>query len=175
MRRLLREIYTQIILTESYLDVQVLVEIDSKQITTGAKRNKLLYRAVGKYVCYIDDDDHILPDYVKSILDKIIEDSDCIATTGYYSVNGGNKVKWKLSKSYENVDGIENGEPMLYRKTNHLSPVKRELALTAQFPDKSNAEDKEYSERLNPLLKTESVIDIPIYYYDYSTHDKEYT
>jgi hypothetical protein len=42
------------------------------------------------------------------------------------------------------------------------------------FPDKSNAEDKEYSERLNKHLKTEVIIESPIYHYDFSTHNKQY-
>jgi len=43
------------------------------------------------------------------------------------------------------------------------------------FPDQSNAEDREYSSRLNPFLKTEVKIDKSIYHYDYKNYDKEYT
>jgi hypothetical protein len=56
-----------------------------------------------------------------------------------------------------------------------LTPVKRELALQAMFPDKSNAEDKEYSSRLNPFLKIEVEIKELVYHYDYRSYDKEYT
>jgi hypothetical protein len=65
-------------------------------------------------------------------------------------------------------------EIVFFRRANHLSPVKRELALQAMFPDQSNAEDKEYSGRLNPFLKTEVKIDKSIYHYDFKNYDKEY-
>ena len=77
--------------------VEVLTEVDSKQITTGAKRNNLLNKAQGKYICFIDDDDHIYPNYIKLILEAIEWDADCIATTGIYTVDNGRKVRWKLA------------------------------------------------------------------------------
>jgi glycosyltransferase involved in cell wall biosynthesis len=61
--------------------VEVITEVDNKQITTGAKRNNLLNKAQGKYICFIDDDDHISNDYLRLILEAIESDADCIATT----------------------------------------------------------------------------------------------
>jgi len=43
------------------------------------------------------------------------------------------------------------------------------------FPDKSNAEDKEYSSRLNPFLQSEVEIKELVYHYDYRSYDKEYS
>lgn len=40
-------------------DVELLIEIDNKEISTGAKRNILLNRAQGKYIVFIDDDDMV--------------------------------------------------------------------------------------------------------------------
>ena len=174
---LLDEIQTQILLCDATAIVEVITEIDSKQITTGAKRNNLLNKAQGKYICFIDDDDHIYPNYIKLILEAIESDADCIATTGIYTVNNGRKVRWKLSKDYqdENKYSEEFNQIVYFRRANHLTPVKRELALQAMFPDQSNAEDREYSSRLNPFLKTEVKIDKSIYHYDYKNYDKEYT
>jgi glycosyltransferase involved in cell wall biosynthesis len=156
--------------------VEVITEVDNKQITTGAKRNNLLNKAQGKYICFIDDDDHISNDYLRLILEAIESDADCIATTGIYSINGGHPVKWRLSKDFIDEDRIDSniGEIVFFRRANHLTPVKRELALQAMFPDQSNAEDQEYSRRLNPFLKTEVKIDKSIYHYDFKNYDKEY-
>ena len=172
----MEEIKTQILLCDASAIVEVITEVDSKQITTGAKRNNLLNKAQGKYICFIDDDDHIYPNYIKLILEAIESDADCIATTGIYSINGGHPVKWRLSKDFIDEDRMDSniGEIVFFRRANHLTPVKRELALQAMFPDQSNAEDKEYSFRLNPFLKTEVQIKELIYHYDYKSYDKEY-
>lgn len=52
-------------------DVEVLTESDSGELTSGQKRNKLMNRAKGEYICFIDDDDQIGTDYVDSILATI--------------------------------------------------------------------------------------------------------
>jgi glycosyltransferase involved in cell wall biosynthesis len=174
---LLEEIEIQILLCDATTIVEVITEVDSKQITTGAKRNNLLNKASGKYICFIDDDDHISNDYLRLILEATESDADCIATTGIYSINGGHPVKWRLSKDFIDEDKFDSqiNEIVYFRRANHLTPVKRELALQAMFPDQSNAEDREYSSRLNPFLKTEVKIDKSIYHYDYKNYDKEYT
>ena len=176
LAELLAEINLQITSCDASTIVEVITEVDSKQITTGAKRNNLLNKAQGKYICFIDDDDHIYPNYIKLILEAIESDADCIATTGIYSINGGHPVKWRLSKDFIDEDRMDSniGEIVFFRRANHLTPVKRELALQAMFPDQSNAEDKEYSFRLNPFLKTEVQIKELIYHYDYKSYDKEY-
>lgn len=176
LKSLLEEIEIQILLCNATAIVEVITEVDNKEITTGAKRNNLLNKAQGKYICFIDDDDHISNDYLRLILEAIESDADCIATCGIFSTNGGRPVKWRLSKDFIDIDkfDLEINEIVLFRRANHLSPVKRELALQAMFPDQSNAEDKEYSSRLNPFLKTEVKIDKLIYHYDFKNYDKEY-
>jgi hypothetical protein len=74
----------------------------------------------------------------------------------------------------QDMDDYQGGELVFLRRTNHISPVKRELALLAMFPNISNGEDKEYSRRLNPHLRTEEKITQPVYHYKYSTSQKEY-
>jgi len=177
LAELLAELNLQITSCDATAIVEVITEVDSKQITTGAKRNNLLNKAHGKYICFIDDDDHIYPNYIKLILEAIESDADCIATTGIFSINGGHPVKWRLSKDFIDEDKFDSqiNEIVYFRRANHLTPVKRKLALQAMFPDKSNAEDKEYSSRLNPFLQSEVEIKELIYHYDYKNYDKEYT
>jgi len=177
LAELLAELNLQITSCDATAIVEVITEVDSKQITTGAKRNNLLNKASGKYICFIDDDDHIYPNYIKLILEATESDADCIATTGIYSINGGHPVKWRLSKDFIDEDKFDSqiNEIVYFRRANHLTPVKRLLALQAMFPDQSNAEDKEYSSRLNPFLQSEVEIKELIYHYDYKNYDKEYT
>lgn len=145
--------------------VQVIVATDNKSITTGAKRNLLLDWAIGEYCVFVDDDDEPYSYYVEQILKAIEGNPDCVAYNGIITVNGINSMEWRLSKDYPNITIQENGKSIYLRTTNHISAVKRELAIKAGFPDISNGEDAEYSRRLNPYLKTEAKINLPMYHY----------
>ena len=52
-------------LTDLY---EVLCETDDGTMSTGSKRNTLLFLAIGEYICYFDDDDWPSPDYLKKYL-----------------------------------------------------------------------------------------------------------
>ena len=156
-------------------EVEILASIDNKQHTTGWKRNDLLHSATGKYIIFIDDDDWIEPYYIEELLKAAESDADCFAINGWITTNGKNKMQWFLSKDNPNETKFKNGVPYYLRTTNHITGVKRELALKAGFPDKSNAEDRAYMLKLNPFLKTEYKIEKPLYHYRFSTLNKEYT
>jgi hypothetical protein len=162
------------ILILDYMNHEVIVAVDNKEITTGAKRNILLHLASYDYVVMIDDDDKVPDYYVEEFIKAIQSDADCIAINGVYTCDGKNPIKWYLSKNNDNVNTSKNGKPVYLRTTNHITAVKRELALLAMFPNKSNAEDKSFSEALRPHLKTEHTIHSEMYHYDYSSKNKEY-
>lgn len=157
----------------SFLDYQLqndnrfLVEIlydDSLSYNIGVKRNKLLEQATGEYIVFIDDDDEISPNYVSLILEACKHGTDCIGINGKITTNGRNERKWFISREYA---GWSENNGVYYRTPNHISPVRRELALKAGFPNIAFAEDYEYSMRLIPLLKTEIKIEEPLYHYKY--------
>lgn len=155
-------------------DVEIIVCSDEKKITTGEKRNRLLKIASGKYIIFIDDDDEVPNYYIEQLLIAYESNADCFAINGKMTTDGQKEIKWRLSKDYDNITIKENGVDIYLRKTNHITAVKRELALLAPFPNKSNAEDKGYSDALNPFLKTEYKIELPMYHYKFSTKNKEY-
>lgn len=144
------------------------------QMSSGKKANLLMRKANGKYVVYIDDDDWVPDYYVTEMLKAAESDADCFAINGTMTTDGGSPITWRLSRLNDNVTVVENGREVYLRKTNHITAVKREIALQAGFPDKSNAEDKGYSDRLTPLCKTEYLILPPMYEYRFSTNNKLY-
>ncbi len=136
-------------------------------LSIGAKRQRLLGRAVGEYVAFIDDDDAVAPDYVSRILAALETMPDCVGFTlrrivpRWVSRGDGDGGLWVHSKRFtEHAEGE--------RPINHLNPVRRELALQAGFRDESWGEDSAYAARLAPLLAggSESFIDgPPMYFY----------
>ena len=150
--------------------VELIVNMDNKMLPTGKKRQLLLDQASGEYIVFIDDDDHIDHEYVSLIISALTTKPDCVATTGWYTSDNGEKTIWFLSKDLEN----ENKNGYFYRTTNHISPVKRELALEVGFKPISFGEDADYSARLKPLLTSETKINKLIYHYDFKSTNKEY-
>lgn len=142
--------------------------------STGEKRNRLLRGAKGEYIVFIDADDEVYPYYVDEIMKGIPADCDCMGIQGYMTTDGKSKIGFELSKDFNNETIRRDGKHFYLRKTNHICPVKRELAMQVMFPDKSNAEDKDYSEMLNPLLKTEYTIIPVMYHYRFTRFNKTY-
>lgn len=147
--------------------VQVMVLTDSREMSVGDKRNKLMEMSSGKYVCYIDDDDSISENYLSKILEGCRSDVDVVTFCGIYrdaaSQDVGDYYTFKISTLLKDstVGRCFN------RRPNHLCPVKREIAIKHKFPEKNYGEDFDYSELLNPSLTNEFHIIDQIYYYNF--------
>lgn len=145
-------------------DVQILTAEDNGHHTVGAKRNMLLQRAEGEYVCFIDDDDWPSADYIESIMSALQHGPDCVGFKGWLTMRR-KRWEWIISNSLPYVDAQINRETVYLRHTNHLAPVRREIALSVGFPDKRHAEDHAYAVGLRGRLTTEVFIDKHLYTY----------
>ena len=140
----------------------------SMNCTTGEKRNRLLEKAKGDFIVFIDDDDEVSDDYVESIIQAIDSNPhiDCIGMKGKITFDGANEKKWIISTSCGSWYEKDN---MYFRTPNHISPVRREIALKVKFPKIMIGEDYEYSMGILPYLKREVFIDKELYHYKYVT------
>ena len=144
--------------------VEILSDADPYD-PTGTKRNRLVRLSKGRLVVHFDDDDKAMPDYTELIVKAAEEnpDVDCIGINGFITENGANRKRWEISKefgSWYERDGV------YYRTPNHISPVRREIALACPFPDITSGEDAAYSRAILPHLKKEVRILKEIYHYD---------
>jgi len=163
-------------------DVEILIEVDNKEISIGKKRNILLKKAAGDYICFVDDDDKVSWDYIAKILQAIKSNPDCCSLTGLLGRKITSRMLRRMRRRGEkaSINGTQNNifihslahkewfeeKGVYYRCPNHLNTVKRELACQVGFPDVNQGEDKAYSLKLFPLLKTESNIEGIIYFYE---------
>lgn len=152
-------------------EVEFLFFCDDGELSVGEKRERLKKASRGKYVCYVDDDDHISKNYISSILEAAKQNSDAIGIRGIYSHDFRDKRKLICSMNYKQWAISESGA--VIRPTNHLNPVKRELALQAPFPSFYYGEDRFYTETLKHLVKTETMAEGNLYWYDYRPHNSE--
>lgn len=160
-------LYGQIALNKAHDHVEVIVSIDGGKMSIGAKRNKLLDESTGEYIAFIDDDDQIADSYVQKILNAIESAPDVIGLNLIHYLNGDLYGFTEHSIAHKDWQNImqPNGQWRFTRCPNHLNPVKRQHAITTRFPEIRYGEDKDYSLRLYPKLKTESMISDPIYFY----------
>ena len=146
-------------------DVEVLT--DNNDGSVGVKRQRLLERATGEFVAYIDDDDRIASDYVERIICALVGrgNADCCSLRGVITTDGIDPRPFVHSITHR-VWYEEDG--VYYRPPNHLNPIKREHALKVGFPDSSHGEDRVYSEGVLQYLKNEADTGPePLYFYDY--------
>jgi hypothetical protein len=136
-------------------------------IPVGGKRQRLLEAASGAYLAFVDDDDAVAPDYVARILKAIESLPDDVGIWVRRYEEGIYQGLAIYSLGFNDFfHTFWDGMDRLYcRFPMHLSPVKRELALKAGFKNLSKREDMDYARRLLPLLKTEVMIEAPIYDY----------
>ncbi|MCY9544679.1 glycosyltransferase family 2 protein [Paenibacillus alvei] len=145
--------------------VEILVLIDNKKRTIGDKRNQLLKQAQGRFVAFIDDDDHVSPNYVDTLLEAIDQQprADCIVFDVQVKLNG---IKDKLCKY-----GIEyqhgHDEHYYYRKPNHLMCYAKRVAIEHQFQDISYGEDDEWGGRCAADIRLQHRIPQVLYTYDW--------
>lgn len=146
--------------------VEILVLTDAEGLDVGTKRNKMVALAEGEYVAFVDDDDRLAPDYLRSLLDATAYGTDVITFRAEVRVNGGRPKPCIYSAEW---DADENTEVEFRRIPNHLAAVRRELALRTPFPRLNRSEDSSYAKQLKPLLQSEHHIPRILYYYDYNS------
>ena len=121
------------------LPVEVLVFLDNKRRTTGAKLNNMIEAAQGGYVTVADDDDRVAPTYVRDLLDAIHRNPgvDCIVFDVALYIGG------KFVKIFRY--GVEYGwtetDDCIYREPGPLMCWKRQVAVRYKFPDQCIDED----------------------------------
>jgi len=164
LRRLCESLHTQLAGSKYKDFVEIIVAEDDFKITVGEKRNYLLSAAIGKYICFIDDDDTISDNYIGALL-PILETHmyDCIGWKFRFLYNGvpTGPIGTISLKNYEWLDTIEQ----LCKPICHLSQVRRDIALSVGFLNRNHGEDAMYASAVCPLLKSEYFLDEIMYDY----------
>ncbi|MBD3255153.1 MAG: glycosyltransferase, partial [Candidatus Lokiarchaeota archaeon] len=142
-------------------EIEIIYELDHGQMEIGVKRNRLLRKATGKYISFVDDDDLVSYHYIHKILKAIESGPDCCGITGIMT---GGKYPGKFVHSLKYNKWYRKGDTY-YRPPNHLNPVLRTKALKVGFPPVNKGEDRTFSERIKSSLKSEKFIKAPIYFY----------
>jgi glycosyltransferase involved in cell wall biosynthesis len=134
-------------------------------------RQQMVETAGTEYVSFVDDDDLVSPDYVQRIVTALEERPDYVGFQVQCYSDGRPTAVAYHSLEYRRWRNL----PTRYeRDISHINPVRRELALRADFSvaRSGRAEDRAWAEQLRRarVLRTQAVIPRILYHYLYSTN-----
>lgn len=154
--------------------VEVLID-DSKSfldggLSIGKKREALVQRAVGKYLCFLDDDENVAPNYIETLLRLCYQDQDVCA---FRNVSKLDNYWCIIDMSMWNTNEQAADNKIIRRKPWHICPVRSTFAKAFPFPDSNYGEDWTWFEQVLALCKTEAKTDAVIHQYNHSTKASE--
>lgn len=140
-------------------------------LSIGEKRGLLLSRSKGKYVCFLDDDDTIAPNYIETLIRGIYSSfSDVISFNFLFKCD----TYWSIgvmSLNHEDEEVTPNG--LVYRNIWHICPIKAEIAKKYAFGSINHGEDIGWLKQVRNDLKTEFHIDMILTQYNHSEKGSE--
>lgn len=143
--------------------------IDGGAGSIGAKRQRMMEKATGEYIAFVDDDDAVSGDYLDRIMPCLKSGPDCVGITMHVTIDGQ---PWHPSPIFRHsLRYRENFQWHGQNRTpHHLCPLRRDLAIRSRFPDLMWGEDYRFALGLLEHLKTEEWSgDVPLYFYNYVT------
>lgn len=147
-------------------DVEILVLTDNRCRSIGLKRQALLDVARGDYLCFVDDDDNAAGGFVTACVAGAAERPDVVVfpTTCASNEFGDMLIEHSIGNPNE-----EARMPGFKRKPWFMHPIRREIAQSSRFPNKSWGEDAEWLAGVWPHLQREfSASAEPLYTYHWN-------
>lgn len=134
----------------------------------GEKRDHLVRLATGKYVCFLDDDESISPDYVETLVRLCAEGKDVVTFSNISKL----PPYWMivhLGLGNENEPAMPG---VIKRKPWHICPVRSEFAKMYSFSKSNYGEDWEWFEKVLSHCKTEANTTSIIHQYNHGSHSE---
>lgn len=140
-------------------------------LASHMKRQKLTESSLADYVCSVDDDDWIAPDYVATIMAALETGPDYVGFKVQCTRNGE---QWRTADHSLSYPGYESVDTWFYRDITHLNPLRRRYAIMVDWAGKI---DEEWAAALRETgqVKTQVYIDREMYIYRADTSDCFYT
>jgi Glycosyl transferase family 2 len=170
-RRLIGSLAPQLGQAEGTVTVQALWNNGERPL--AAYRQDLITCATSQYVSFIDDDDEIPEDFVKTILPLLDGQVHFIGFTVDLDFDGVPQKQTLISPEYG--DWWED-DHFYYRDITYVNPIRRDIALQhADFTKAGWPEDSGWVKQLRGHLYNFHIIDKVMYFYHWSPADSVQT
>ncbi len=142
LNRLLKSIHEKCSRIAPWLRYDIQLDCDNRELTVGAKRDRLLKSAKGKYLSFIDDDDEITDAYIEDLVETIRGDYHVMRLRGIVDV-------YTFTHSIQNTLDMPmaRGDELI-RPPNHLNPMLSDIAKLIPFQNAQRGEDLDWTIRL---------------------------
>jgi hypothetical protein len=135
----------------------------------GEKRDMLVKEACGKYLCFVDSDDQVSPDYVETLVRACHCDSDVCT----FMAISKNDHHWSVIDMRLGAYNEQSRPGLFTRNAWHVCPVKSIYAKLHDFSNSNYGEDWEWFEQVLQHCKTEHHIPNILYQYTHSAKVSE--
>lgn len=135
------------------------VKFSDGGLSIGKKREELVKRASGKYLCFLDDDDNISADYLETLLRLCYKNPDICTFNSFVRLENF----WMLVNMSLFWGENQQAHPgTILRRPWHICPVKSIYAKLHSFPDSNYGEDWGWFEKVlshcTSQAKSESIL-----------------
>jgi hypothetical protein len=143
LQRLLRTIHERRLSVCPSLRIEICIDFDNREKTIGAKRQRLLQGAKGKYMSFIDDDDDVTAAYFEDAL-------VCIQGGFHVCRLRGQISQYTFTHSIVVTPNSMMAEGDVFmRPPNHLNVILTDVVRPIHFYDVQNGEDFAWSIRVS--------------------------
>lgn len=154
--------------------IEVLVNPDKKflegGLSIGKKREALVKDAEGKYLCFLDDDESIAPNYLESLMRLCFMDQDVCTFKAIANL----KTFWSIvdMRLAFKVNDQVNPDYTVRRPPWPCCPVRSVFAKMVNFKDINNAEDFEWMAQVLKFCTSEAHTEKVIFQYNHGDHSE---
>lgn len=136
----------------------------------GEKRNELVTLSGDDYLCFLDDDDTVPPNYIESLLRLCYQGLDICTFRALMKLRDfWGILDMRLAYS---VNDQATPEYTMRRRPWHICPVRSEFAKLYEFEDKNNAEDFAWMEKVLGHCSTEAHTEKILFQYNHGPHSE---
>jgi len=143
--------------------VEVIALMDNRRRQVGAKRNAMMAMAQGRYLCHIDDDELLSPDFLTRVLPELEHGVDVVGYDAGVSFNGGPEFRVTTSLHGPNLQPHDLGGGRysdITRTFWHWCCWRTDFARQFKFPEDFGwTEDAYWLAQALPAVKTWRKID----------------
>jgi len=175
-----QKLYTKISKMCEGKDIEILLFLDNKKRSVGAKRDALVQMSRGKYFMFVDDDDDLIS--VDEIYQATFQDVDVITFKQLSVSPNKDKTPFVVTFGLGNENEINVNRQMTTITETVFSDCKRppyhicawnQTFKKYRFPESSYGEDWEWVQQCIAEAKTEIFIDKILHRYNYDQNVSE--